>query len=482
MPKYANVTYSNIVLSIVTEKETILFASVKDTITIHYRKLLKSKFLAMCREERLLCITVQPELERELAQKEIATISLQVLLSMANEHKQDESWYADLFSMLGLNYSCIAYGTSMVLYSSEEYFWQPLAVCCDQCLEKISAYGMEGILMKEIAVLPILHEIFDKDFHLDRCVYAEWRQMLEEKISRLKSENTCEAVQSIQKYENCLKQYAPEKLYVSNETDVVRCSFHQIGTRTFRISTHRPNIQGLPAKLKHGLRPCHDGNVLMELDIEHSQVMLFGALANETKLLTYCENDLYCWLAATFFQKGVGSIVDQERLVAKRSLLMMLNGAGQNAIREDLKKHGVLYSLAQVQNMKDTFFRAFPNMKNYWTNLQDALSYGLPTGMFWEGSRVTDGYKHISKVLQHLEAELLIDVLIASREMLYLMNAQVYLIIHDAIILEVPLGQDVKQLTKKMNEILLSCFLEIFPQYRPISSDIQVKFKGGLLC
>ena len=97
MPKYANVTYSNIVLSIVTEKETILFASVKDTITIHYRKLLKSKFLAMCREERLLCITVQPELERELAQKEIATISLQVLLSMANEHKQDESWYADLF-------------------------------------------------------------------------------------------------------------------------------------------------------------------------------------------------------------------------------------------------------------------------------------------------------------------------------------------------------------------------------------------------
>lgn len=481
MLKYANRTYSNIVIAIIVEHEEILFMPVKDTINTHYKKLLKAKFLAMNRDGRTLCITVQPELEKELVQKEVPTISLQVLLSMVNGHKQEESWYADLFSKQGLNYTSLSYGTSMVLYSSVDYFWRPLSILCNQCFEKISVYGMDGILMKEIAVLPILYEIFDKDFHLDRCAYAEWRQMLEEKIARLKSENTCEAVQSVQKYENCLKQYAPEKLYVSNETDVVRCGFYQIGTRTFRISTHHTNIQGFSAELKHGLRPSDTGNVLVELDIAHSQIMLLAALSEETKLLTYCENDFYCWMATIFFHKEMETVTEKERLAAKRTLLMILNGAGQNALREDLDKQGFSYSFAEVTHMKNTFFQAFPNIQQYWINLQTVDSYSLPTGMLWASERIVEGYKRIAMMLQHLEAELLIDTLTASHEYLQSMNAQVYLTIHDAIIVEMASKQDMKQLTKKMNEILLSCFLEIFPQYKPISSDIQVKFKGGLL-
>lgn len=477
-----NKTYSNIVIAIIVEQEEIWFMPVKDTINMHYKKLLKAKFLAMNRDGCTLCITVQPELEKVFVQEEIPTISLQVLLSMANEHKQDESWYADLFSMLGLNYSSIAYGTSMVLYSSEEYFWQPLAVCCEQCLEKISAYGMEGILMKEIAVLPILHEIFDKDFHLDRRVYSEWKQMLEEKIVKEGLENSLETQQSVQKYQNRLAQFAEEKLYVGSDTDIVRCGFCQIGTRTFRISTHHTNIQGFPTELKHGLRPGNAGNVLVELDIAHSQIMLLAALSEETRLLTYCENDFYCWMATIFFQKAMETVTEKERLAAKRTLLMILNGAGQNALREDLDRQGFSYSFAEITHMKNTFFQAFPNIQQYWTNLQTADSYSLPTGMLCSGERIVEGYKRIAMILQHLEAELLIDTLTASHEYLQSVNAQVYLSIHDAIILEVPSGKDVEQLTEKMNKILLSCFLEIFPQYRPISSDIQVKFKGGLLC
>lgn len=482
MPKYADETYSDIILSVMAETKTILFVSVKNTIYMYYEKLLKAKFLAMCRADNLLCITVQPELEKELVHANVRTISLQVLLSMVYEHKQDECWYVTVFSKYGLNYYSIAYGTSMILYYSKHYFWKPLGVLCNECFEKISSYGMESMLMKEIAVLPILYEIFYKDFHLDRCVYAEWRRMLEEKIARLSSENTREAQQPMQKYRNRLAQYEERKLFISKEKDVVKCNFCQIGTKTFRISTHHTNIQGLPAELKHGLRPCDAGNILMELDIAHSQIMLLAALSNEIKLLTYGENDFYYWMASIFFQKDIQLVTEQERLAAKRTLLMMLNGAGQNAIREDLKKHGFLYTLAEVQNMKDTFFREFSHIKSYWTNLQEAVSYGVPTGMFWECSRVTEGYKRIAMVLQRLEAEWFIDILVASRDYLQSLNAQVYLTIHDAIILEVPLGQDVEQVIKKMNEILLSCFLDIFPKYRTISSDIQVKFRGGLLC
>lgn len=482
MLKYANKTYSNIVIAIIVEQEEIWFMPVKDTINMHYKKLLKAKFLAMNRDGCTLCITVQPELEKVFVQEEIPTISLQVLLSIVNEYKQDEFWYADLFSMHGLNYSSITYSTSTLLCSSKKYFWKPLVVWCNECLEKISVYGMEGILMKEIAVLPILHEIFDKDFHLDRRVYAEWRQMLEEKIAQAGLENSLEAQQSVQKYRNRLIQFAEEKLYVGSDTDVVRCVFYQIGTRTFRISTHHTNIQGFPTELKHGLRPGNAGNVLVELDIAHSQIMLLAALSEETKLLTYCENDFYCWMATIFFQKEMETVTEKERLAAKRTLLMILNGAGQNALREDLDRQGFSYSFAEVTHMKNTFFQAFPNIQQYWTNLQTADSYSLPTGMLWSGERIVDGYKRIAMILQHLEAELLIDTLTASHEYLQSINAQVYLSIHDAIILEVPSGKDVEQLTKKMNKILLSCFLEIFPQYRPISSDIQVKFKGGLLC
>lgn len=450
----SKVTKKHLVVEITDEY--VLFLAKKSICLVKPEKILLKDFANISRE--CICITIQAHFSRKLSQYGLQTISLQTLLAMIMEKKLTESEYAAIFhKKCRVNYKYLVESKSEQVFAGEK-LWANLWDMVYECFRTIRRHHMENILQKEIAATPVLHRIFDRDYHLDRKAYWKWVSDTRAELLQLQEEGLQE--ERIRKLQVQLKQYDESKLYCTEGSDIIRCNYNQIGTKTYRICTYGNNLQGFPKGLKAGL--YSEKQSLVEYDITSCQFKILAALACEDKVLVY-GGDVYQWISSILFEKDMEDITREERKAGKLFLLMLMNGAGNQTLAKELNKAGVICNTRDVQRMRSKFLQEFTKISKYLDALQNADTYSVPSGMTWSGERLAEGYKRISCILQHCESELLLDLIVACEPYIMDLGGSIYLTIHDSIILEMDEDCVTEKLLEQMNTFLQESFRKQFP-------------------
>lgn len=169
---------------------------------------------------------------------------------------------------------------------------------------------------------------------------------------------------------------------VNPKTNRIHASFNQYGAATGRFSSSDPNLQNIPSHNKdiRQMFRAAEGKVLVGSDFSQQEPRILAQFSQDHNLISaYKEGkDLYAWSASLVFHKpyeeckefypdGTKNPEGKElRGKMKAIILGIMYSKGVKAIAEDLK-----ISAKEAQNLFDTFFKQFPNVKTFMDETQE---------------------------------------------------------------------------------------------------------------
>ena len=169
---------------------------------------------------------------------------------------------------------------------------------------------------------------------------------------------------------------------VNPKTNRIHASFNQYGAATGRFSSSDPNLQNIPSHNKdiRQMFRASEGKVLVGSDFSQQEPRILAQFSQDHNLISaYKEGkDLYAWSASLVFHKPYeeckefypdGSKNPQGKELRgkmKAIILGIMYSKGVKAIAEDLK-----IPVKEAQNLFDTFFKQFPNVKTFMDETQE---------------------------------------------------------------------------------------------------------------
>ena len=431
--------------------------------------------------------------EKQLIAKEIPTISVQTLMSIAGgcSYRIEDM---DFLFMRGakVRYSEIfgeeqKINCSLIFHSNR--FWGRIACIIQECIDLIYRQGLQRFLLLEIKVIPVLHEIFDTPYPVDSKRAKETYKKLKQELTLLQKQigheglekgqiiekkSDSKKIQSLisqrDKLENKLMRFPKELSGIRQEKAYIFSKFRSIGTDTFRISTYSANIQGFPKELRQCLLP-RQGNKLIEYDIVCSQLMLLAGLAEEDSLIQcyLSDMDLYTFISSEILGKSKDKIFAKERGVYKTIILQTLYGAGVDTIQKEVQGIGCRMNNDKIREFNRQFYRLFPAIRKYIERVKTMEEIPLPTGRKYCMKNIAP-YSRLAHILQYIEAEILRKILIALSEKSVEMKFRIYLCIHDSVFIETG-NEDIAG----VRGFILKCFDKAVSKYFKNIKKINVK-------
>lgn len=184
------------------------------------------------------------------------------------------------------------------------------------------------------------------------------------------------------------------------KTNKIHASFHQYGAATGRFSSSDPNLQNIPAKgeskeIRH-IFTSSPGYKLVGSDFSQQELKILCHFCNDPNLRHANDTgkDIYAWMASIvnkmpyedcleFYPEGTHIVVDGKEVVTgkkthtnwegkrrrasmKTVTLAILYGQSVQSTAEQLN-----ISKQEAQNLWDTFFREFPEVRKFMHESQD---------------------------------------------------------------------------------------------------------------
>lgn len=384
--------------------------------------------------------------ERLFVQAGIPTISMQTFLSMCCGYAVSRDEMNHIFKRTaGIHYTNI-FGNRQVnfsiLYSSPS-FWNRIAKLICEGMDMLEKQGMKKALELEVKITSVLHRMFDEGYSLDTKRVAQEYWKLQGALSEIKRKmkegkgDISELLYFRQKAEDKIRRIPYEIYNAKRSKAVISCNFRSIGTDTFRITTNRTNIQGLPKAIRRCFLPRH-GEMLIEYDIVSSQIIILACLSGEDSLIqSYTKGvDLYVHITSVLTGKRVENVTEEERSIFKRIILQMLYGAGISTIQRELKANGINFSYTEVKEMQKRFYQSFLAIREYSDKVKTADRVILPTGRKWNMQGFVEPYKRLSYIMQMVESVILREVLVLLDQEARNNEIWLYLCIHDSVFVE----------------------------------------------
>lgn len=395
--------------------------------------------------------------EKIFVDNKIDTFSLPTLLSVLAGRPLEFYEISSIFRKgCGIDYSIFDTSANVSILFQQKLFRRKIAGFLRKCLYDVQENHLDEFLLLEIRTLPVLYGMFGKGYPIDmEKAYAFYHYLNEIQRNevllfrkkygvdyRISRTTECGAVimqNRCQKREDKLKRFPLEVREASGKKVAwIVCRFHSIGTKTFRITTSRQNIQGLPKQLRKCLLP-RNGDTLVEYDISSSQVILLACLAGEKAFINIyaAGKDLYQYIAATLFHKNMEDVDKPVRDTVKHIFLKLLYGAGLKTIQRDLQVIGKKLSFSGIKEMTDSLFQAFPKIRAYIQYAKEAEEIVLPSKRKISRLSGIAPNSMLACVLQGIESDILRSALVNINEKLETTNlAWIYLCIHDSIIVD----------------------------------------------
>ena len=293
-----------------------------------------------------------------------------------------------------------------------------------------------------------------------------------------KSQLDDEVVQQIKRYNQCKKiltTYGLDKqMKYLDGNGYLRCHWNSFGTKSGRITTTLPNLQGYPKRLRNFWIP-EEGNVHIWGDYVSEEFVLLAYLAKEDKLIKAIKDgaDFHKITASDIFKCPEDMLTEEQRVIGKKVNFSILYGAGYEGLQNQLHGCGIYYSKEEVIRLKDSFFETNPGINEYQKKLEGELKLQSVGGKTWYSPNLPPKYKRFNMIIQSSGADILKEVLI---ELNYKLPKtwKLKFCIHDSILLEVP-SCDCKEASKLLKQIMQEGFKRLVPNASYIPVDIKVK-------
>lgn len=461
---------------------------------IDARSVIHCKNIAEKLMDECLLFNFKKSDERILTENGYLTLSMPTLLSIVGGCSFTFEDIDCIFQKaLGIRYTHI-FGRSCkvdfaILYQSS-YFWDKMANFAKECLELIEEYGLNTSLLLEARTTAVLHEMFKEPYPFDRKkAMAEYKKLdkilfkTKQKIrtdfsvspyiceSMVEDEQLLKLTRLLCKTEDKMKRFPIDILDNHSEKILIPCDFRSIGTDTFRIVTEKRNIQGFPKVLRKCLLPRY-GDLLLEYDVESSQIVILAYLSDEKSLIQEYERgqDLYFYIFSRILPEHCDQIDVEKRTAIKHLLLQMLYGAGSRTLQKELSDSDCGIGYEKIQGMQENFYQIFPRIREYITRLKKEEMIQLPTGYKWHMANCVEPYKRLAYVLQYLESQILRMVLVLLEDESQGQNFKLYLCIHDSIMIET-----VKENHPVVDRTVQKCFDKAMQKYFRGLSGLRIK-------
>lgn len=258
-------------------------------------------------------------------------------------------------------------------------------------------------------------------------------------------------------------------------TKRVHTSFNQAQTSTGRLSSSNPNLQNIPIRTKEGRRireafVAKEGAILLAADYSQVELRLMAHFSqDEAMIKAFNEGkDIHVATAAEVFGTPLDKVTGEERRAAKAINFGLIYGMGAFGLAKQL---GI--SRTQAQEYISLYFSRYPGVLNYMDESKERakeLGYvetALGRRLYLPGIHSSNAIARsgaervaINAPLQGTAADIIklamlkVDASLAKQPDL---NAKMLLQVHDELILEVALEDEVaatKLLVDAMTDVL----------------------------
>lgn len=212
--------------------------------------------------------------------------------------------------------------------------------------------------------------------------------------------------------------------------------YSRVSTKTGRLTIKTgPQILTLKKEYREVLRSRFDGGSLFEVDFTSLEPRVAFNITAGEKLLPgeKSPTDLYQF----FIEK---SNIQIQRDTAKLAVLCSLYGAGTSKLRSVLQKDGSTFSADMLVKRVESFF----GLKEIFKMLNDQAQSGYITNFYGRPIEVTDTRRNI--LVNNFLQSTAVDVALAGFCQIVenIPSCRPVFIIHDALIMDVPNGQEDK--------------------------------------
>ena len=268
-----------------------------------------------------------------------------------------------------------------------------------------------------------------------------------------------------------LKGYVKEDGRVYSE-------FRQIGAKTGRMSSEKPNVQNIPRDLRKIFK-APEGKKLVIADFSQIELRIAAEYVEEEKMIEAFQKgeDMHILTAALVLGKKKEDVTKQERQLAKAMNYGLIYGISAKGLMEYAKfGYGVDLNLEEAKDLIKRFFKAFPKFYEWHQNLRETLKEkGVVEGETLLGRKYkAETFQDAANYpIQGTGADMLklaVDIFGYQCEVQNF-DAKLVNLVHDEIVCEVPEGQaqDVGELLKESMEFAGNLILQKVPVEAEVS-------------
>ena len=216
-------------------------------------------------------------------------------------------------------------------------------------------------------------------------------------------------------------------------------NFNQVGAKTGRLSSSKPNLQNIPSRTADGrkIRSCiipRLNHKFIVGDLNQIEPRLLAFFSKDEKLLEIFNTggDFHSAVSREIFNKT--EVDKNERFIGKTVGLATLYGASSGELLDVLVSFGVDVKYARVQEIRDSVLKSFPRARDWVKNevfKAKKLKYISTIG----GRRlpIVDSYKIVNYKIQGSASDIMKLILFN----LYCMSFTILSSIHDEVIVEI---------------------------------------------
>ena len=169
---------------------------------------------------------------------------------------------------------------------------------------------------------------------------------------------------------------------------MVRPTWNQIGAATGRMTSTKPNLQGVPKKEKGPYRECfiaEDGHVFVRADYSQIELRIAAKYANETKMIEAFKRgeDLHALTAANILNKPLSDVDEKDRQLGKAVNFGLIYGIAPPRLRESARdEYGVEVTILEAVSYREKFFRTYPKFQEWHDRVRGELKSLKPNAKY----------------------------------------------------------------------------------------------------
>lgn len=260
----------------------------------------------------------------------------------------------------------------------------------------------------------------------------------------------------------------------SDENNIIRPNWRQIGAISGRMSCSRPALQGVPRIMKPYFK-AREGFTFVVADFSQVELRILAEVSRDKTMIDVFSNDmdLHSITASKVFNKSVENITDIERQIGKSLNFGIVYGITENGIQNQIRKNtGEEISIQEAMKYRLNFFKAYKNiyiLQNILLKSKEIRSLG---GRVW-GNNLKSNQK-LNYCIQGTGADVLKESLIEFMKVKS-ENYKLCAVVHDEIVIEVP-----KEESNKASKLLLESMekgMGKFIKSVPCKVDIKISEK-----